>query len=430
MSVLDKLGRTITYLFGDPRRNSLEHRVFNTISLLFGIANLGGSLNFIDFDQYPAFLFLAHLVSGVAFLVFYYLSRVQSIYRVLYWPFLFLITAFLSISILRDAGSMGGSHYYMIMAVLVGTILARRIGQVLLAFLLFTALTAGLFFIEIFHPEMVSPYPGSNDERLMELGGQFIFMMLFTAVIVEILVRNLNQERRKSDGLLLNILPESIAEELKANDRVAPSHYDGASVLFTDFVGFTRIAENLSPQDLISELDGCFRLFDQIMREHNIEEIKTIGDAYMAEGGIPEPNPTHAVDAVLAALEIQRSMDRLKQEKKSQGEDFWELRLGIHSGPLIAGVIGEKKFAYDVWGDTVNTASRLESSGEKGRVNISGATYQMVQQFFQCEFRGKIPAKNKGDIDMYFVTGILPQLSEKEDGITPNARFMSRYWAL
>ena len=427
--ILSSLNRIIATLVGDARHNSLEHRVFNTISLLFGIANLGGSLNFIDFEQYPAFLFLAHLISGGLFLFFYYLSRKRNIYRSLYWPFLFLITAFLSISILRDAGSMGGSHYYMIMAVLVGTILARKIWQVLLAFVLFTALTAALFFIEINHPDLVVPYPGSNEERLMELASQFIFMMLFTTVIVEILVRNLNLERRKSDGLLLNILPETIAEELKQHDRVEPEHYDGASVLFTDFVGFTRIAERLSPAGLIDELDACFRLFDQIMRDHNLEKIKTIGDAYMAVGGIPAANQTHAVDAVLAALEIQRCMERLKREKSERGEDFWELRLGIHSGPLVAGVIGEKKFAYDVWGDTVNTASRLESSGEKGRVNISGTTYHAVQQFFQCEFRGNIPAKNKGEIEMYFVTGILPHLAEA-DGITPNDRFRNRYATL
>ena len=149
----------------------------------------------------------------------------------------------------------------------------------------------------------------------------------------------------------------------------------------------------------------------------------------MAVGGIPAANQTHAVDAVLAALEIQRCMERLKREKSERGEDFWELRLGIHSGPLVAGVIGEKKFAYDVWGDTVNTASRLESSGEKGRVNISGTTYHAVQQFFQCEFRGNIPAKNKGEIEMYFVTGILPHLAEA-DGITPNDRFRNRYATL
>ncbi|MCR9142810.1 MAG: adenylate/guanylate cyclase domain-containing protein [bacterium] len=427
--MFQKAGQIIAFLFGDARRNSLEHRVFNTISLLFGIANLGGSLNFIDFAQYPVFLFLAHLVSGALFLVFYYLSRFLNIYRVLYWPFLLLISGFLTISILRDAGSQGGSHYYMIMAVLVGTILARRIGQVLLAFVMFTLLTAGLFYIEIYDPEMIVPYPGTNEERLMELASQFIFMMIFTAVIVEILVRNLNQERGKSDALLLNILPESIAEELKRNDRVAPLHYDGATVLFTDFVGFTRIAEQLSPQELIEELDNCFRLFDQIMRKHNLEKIKTIGDAYMAVAGIPEANPTHAVDAVLAALQIQRCMEQLKNEKLAQGRDFWELRLGIHSGPLVAGVIGEKKFAYDVWGDTVNTASRLESSGEKARVNISGVTYHKVQEFFQCEFRGNVHAKNKGDIEMYFVTGILPHLAEA-DGVTPNERFQSRYWAL
>jgi class 3 adenylate cyclase len=240
-----------------------------------------------------------------------------------------------------------------------------------------------------------------------------------------VLTRNLNQERAKSDSLLLNILPASIADELKTKDAVSPRHYQSASVLFTDFVGFTQIAEGMSPEELIAELDACFSRFDAIARKHNLEKIKTIGESYMAVGGVPAANRSHAVDSVLAALEVQRFMIELAEKKKKQNQPCWQLRLGIHTGPLVAGVIGREKFAYDVWGDTVNTASRLESSGVAGRINISGTTYEQVKGFFDCEYRGKVSAKHKGEIDMYFVNGIQPSLSHNAG--EPNQRFVGRY---
>ena len=419
------LSNLVYRLVGDPRLHSMEHRLFSTITLLFGIANLGGSLNYIDFDAYPVFLFAAHVFVGSVFIVFYFLSRVKSFYWSLYWPFVLMMIAFLYLSMTRDGGSKGGTHYYLILTAVVAVILGRDVWSMVLSALMVAAAGGALFYMEIFHPEMIMPFPGSEEERLMELASQFIFVMLFTSFIVEILSRNLEQERRKSDRLLLNVLPESVAGELKKTDRVEPRHYDGATVLFTDFVGFTRIAEGLTPQALIEELDDCFRMFDQIMREHNMEKIKTIGDAYMAVGGIPAANRTHAVDAVLAGMEIQALMARLKREKSAKGADFWELRLGLHSGELVAGVSGEEKFAYDVWGDTVNTASRLESSGERGHVNISGWTYELVKDFFDCEHRGQIQAKNKGALDMYFVHGIRSDL-RGPDG-KPNDRFRARY---
>ncbi len=422
------LANLVYTLVGDPKRHSLEHRLFSTITLLFGFANLGGSLNYLDFDMYPVLLFVVHVVVGLIYLAFYYLSRVRSFYRALYWPLVVLMACFLFLSVVRDGASLGGTHYYLILATVVSTILARRIWEMVVAALLISAVTAFMFYIEIFEPEMITKYPGTEQERLTDLASQFIFIMFFTSLIVEVLSRNLDQERHKSERLLLNVLPESVADELKRTDRVQPRHYDGATVLFTDFVGFTRIAEGLTPQQLIEELDNCFRLFDQIMRDHNMEKIKTIGDAYMAVGGIPEANQSHAVDAVLAGLEIQRCMQGLAKAKSEAGQDFWELRLGIHSGELVAGVIGEEKFAYDVWGDTVNTASRLESTGERGRVNISGETYERVKTFFTCEHRGRIEAKNKGDIEMFFVTGIRPELRD-EDG-KPNDRFRAQYWKI
>jgi adenylate cyclase len=218
-------------------------------------------------------------------------------------------------------------------------------------------------------------------------------------------------EKERSDRLLLNILPFETAEELKIKGSATPKHYDMVSVLFTDFKGFTTIAEKLTAQELVEELNQCFVAFDHIIDKYNLEKIKTIGDAYMCAGGIPAANATNPVDIVSAALEIREFMDRLKIERESQGKDYWELRIGIHTGPVVAGVVGKNKFAYDIWGDAVNTASRMESSGIPGQVNISGSTFEYIREHFVCTHRGKIQAKNKGEIDMYIVEKANHQLN-------------------
>jgi class 3 adenylate cyclase len=170
-------------------------------------------------------------------------------------------------------------------------------------------------------------------------------------------------------------------------------------VLFCDFVSFTQIAEQLSPEQLVSRLDAYFRSFDEIASRNNVEKIKTIGDAYMAAGGLPVANTSNPVDVVTTGLEI---LEHVKQVQ----DPLFHVRIGIHSGPLVAGIVGIKKFAYDIWGDTVNLASRMESSGETGKVNISEATFELVKHAFNCIYRGKIDAKKKGMINMYFVEGL------------------------
>ncbi len=233
----------------------------------------------------------------------------------------------------------------------------------------------------------------------------------------------IHAEKEKSDKLLLNILPSDIAEELKTNGRSQVRNYDMASVLFTDFKGFTSIASVTDPADIVKDLDTCFAAFDRIIEQFGLEKIKTIGDAYMCVGGIPTDNKTNAIDAVLAALAIREFMTEFRTEKVMRGEQAWELRLGINTGPLIAGVIGTKKFAYDVWGDTVNTASRMESNGVVNEISISQKTFDLINDFFVCEYHGKIQAKGKGEIDMYLVKSILPDLSEDYEGAKPNQRF-------
>lgn len=217
----------------------------------------------------------------------------------------------------------------------------------------------------------------------------------------------ISKARKRSDELLLNILPEEVAEELKEKGSAAAKQFNEVTVMFTDFKDFTKISEKLPPTELVAEIHFCFKAFDSIISTHNIEKIKTIGDSYMCAGGLPVISKTHASDVVNAALEIQKFMNNHFQQIKSEGKEPFEIRIGIHTGPVVAGIVGVKKFAYDIWGDTVNIASRMESSGEAGKVNISGSTYELVKNKFNCTHRGKIQAKNKGEIDMYFVENIL-----------------------
>ena len=243
------------------------------------------------------------------------------------------------------------------------------------------------------------------------------------------LYSQLEQERRRSDSLLLNTLPEKIADELKQTGKVKPVYHESASILFTDFKDFTKLAEQLTPQELVDELDYCFSYFDTVVETHNLEKLKTIGDSYMGVAGIPASTSTHAIDAVLAALQIRAFMEWRRYEKTLKNQPYWEIRIGIHSGPLLAGVIGKKKFTYDVWGDAVNIASRMESASLPGCINISQSTFELVRDFFDCEYRGKIEAKNKGFVDMYFVKGIKPHFALDSLGMLPNDEFQSLYLA-
>ncbi len=231
-------------------------------------------------------------------------------------------------------------------------------------------------------------------------------------------------EKEKTEALLANVLPKNTADEIMAKGKATKIKYNFVTVLFSDIQGFTKIAEEMNPEFLIDELDKFFFHFDTVVEKYGIEKIKTIGDAYMCAGGIPEKNRTNPVEVILAALEMRTYMNRLKETSEMEGMKYWDIRVGIHTGTVVAGVVGHKKLSYDIWGDTVNTASRMESSGEAGKINISGTTFEFVKEFFDCEYRGKMPVKYKGELEMYFVNGIVSGLCEK-DG-SPNRKFIVR----
>ncbi len=230
-------------------------------------------------------------------------------------------------------------------------------------------------------------------------------------------------EKRVSESLLLNILPAEVADELRAKGLVSPKYFEDVTILFTDFVGFTLSTEKLAVEELVEMLHDYFTAFDQIVARYGLEKMKTIGDSYMCISGLPVRNPAHPVDMVMAAFEMLHAVqERSRAERPVQ----WQVRIGIHTGPVIAGVVGINKFAFDIWGDTVNYSSRMESSGEANRINLSERTYSRVKDFFACQHRGKVVTKEKRELDMYFANGILPGLVNGSSEIPPPA-FVRRY---
>ncbi|MDH4090806.1 MAG: response regulator [Cyclobacteriaceae bacterium] len=213
----------------------------------------------------------------------------------------------------------------------------------------------------------------------------------------------IEKAKAQSDSLLLNILPDEIAEELKKFGKSYARKHEQVSVLFADIKGFTAIAEILTPVKLVMQLDEVFGAFDNIIAKYGMEKIKTIGDAYMCASGLPQADNENAYKAVRAALDMQQFVKEFGSANKIQNLPVFEVRIGIHTGPLVAGVVGSKKFAYDIWGDAVNLASQMEQHGEPGKVNISADTFALVKDYFACTDRGKIVTKSKGDVEMYFV---------------------------
>jgi class 3 adenylate cyclase len=260
----------------------------------------------------------------------------------------------------------------------------------------------------------------ANDELLalktMNMGGQDYLVkgkldrtLLIRSVLYAIerhqLREQLQLEKEKSDSLLRNILPQSIADELKENGGVKARYYEDVSVMFVDFANFTKLSSDMNPEELVAELHTCFSAFDEITERFQLEKIKTIGDAYMLAGGVPKANSSAVKNTIEAAFEILKFIEKRYTEKQAEGKPYWKARVGIHNGPVVAGVVGSKKFTYDIWGNTVNVAARIESKGEAGRVNVSETVYNRVKDDSSYTFtnRGKIEAKGVGEVQMWFV---------------------------
>jgi len=233
-------------------------------------------------------------------------------------------------------------------------------------------------------------------------------------------------EKAESDRLLLNILPPSIAAELKASERVRPRFFDSATVIFIDFSDFSRLVETMEPANVIDQLDQHFTKFDDITATHRLEKLKTIGDAYLAVGGVPEPNRSHPLDASLCALQVLDHVTKLNRQREKLRLRAWQVRIGINTGPVIAGVVGKHKFTYDIWGDTVNVAERIEAAGLPGRISIAESTWQHIKARFETDARGAVEVKHKRLVNMFYLNRVKPEFASDSAGIIPNDRFWNQ----
>jgi class 3 adenylate cyclase len=236
-------------------------------------------------------------------------------------------------------------------------------------------------------------------------------------------LENLDRQKKESDRLLLNILPETVANELVSEGSVEPMYFEDITVVTTDFVGFTSLTERQSADELVTALHQHFTAFDLCVQRYRLEKLKTVGDAYLYMAGIPKRVPSHPVDAVLAAFEI---IESLRHAQPSDPGLKWEIRVGVHTGPVIAGVVGIHKFAFDIWGDTINLCDRLQKTGAPGRINVSDRTYLRIKDFFECEPRGRVTLPDGRNMEMYFVNGVLPKLRARQGNAAPPA-FVKRY---
>ncbi len=287
----------------------------------------------------------------------------------------------------------------------------------------------GTFCVVDFHPRELSI---EQAEAMRRLSHQVVSQFELRRSVLELerrmaelaeARREAERQRERSDRLLLNILPRAVADELRANEQVVPRYHESVTIMFADFEGFSRLTEQIEPKSLIEQLDQFFSAFDAIAERHRLEKLKTIGDAYMCVGGLPEPNRTHDVDTCLAALSFIEFMRRTNLQRDKLHLPRWDLRIGIHSGPVMAGVVGRSKFIYDVWGNAVNIAARLEAAGGTGRINVSDAVQRRVRPLMEFEPRGAVEVKNKAPISMHFLTRIKPEFSRDAEGLRPNEGF-------
>jgi adenylate cyclase len=391
------LAKLLTNIIGSSRVFSLEQRIHNTISIVIGVLSFP-MLILLTFLDLRLLHILSILFCGFVNLAFYYLSRFRRRTFALVPLLVLLIT--LSIIWIYGYGLNGFVHLFLLGLAVPTAILLRGI-QRTLGLLLIVATVLSLTLYDINHSDQFLVFD-TPSQKYVDFGVNFVMLFVILSLVTTTVLNSLDEERSKSDGLLLNILPAQIAFELKEYGSSKPKRYDSVTVVFSDFVGFSRTCQNLSAEEILQELDVCFSAFDNVTERYSLHRLKTIGDSYMLVGGMPAENANHPASCTHAALEMAEFVHARKAHFDSLAKPYWDIRVGVHTGPVVAGVIGKQKFAYDIWGETVNMASRMESHSLPGRVNISHATYEQVRDKFNCEFRGVQEIKKLDSVQMYF----------------------------
>lgn len=416
----DRLAHIIQYFIPDNSDKSAEGQRRAKLTVVIFIIVAYFNINYITISaliDYPSGILsqLPLLVLSIIALIAYK----REVNPSLIFPIYFITCSIsITISIMNSGGFLSVVFPWLTSTPIVALMVWSKRGSLLsLGFvLLIQIIVFYLYFNDFPFNNEIKPSVAKWFYFTCELG--FLLILYWIAIvfenaknsalnILELKNQEIELEQKKSERLLLNILPEEVAKELKDKGHAEAKLFNSSTVLFIDFVGFSNIAESMTPKELVDEIDYCFRNFDRIIEKFEIEKIKTVGDAYIIASGLPKTNPDHAEIIAEAALEMHIFMMQYQDERKKEKREYFDYRMGISSGSVVAGIVGSNKFAYDIWGDTVNTAARMEQYSETNRINISKTTYDLINTCpkFQFEYRGKIEAKNKGLLDMYFLSG-------------------------
>jgi adenylate cyclase len=387
----------IDKIIGKSGLFTFEHRLFNSLMFISIIIFLTSFIiNFIVlFSKTNYITLLMLLVFTVLSYIIYYLSRFKN--KMYALPMILISLLLLNYLWIIEGGSKGSISINYIFLIIFSTLLLSKI-QKYFVFIMIILSFCVLFSVEYFFTEIIV-IRNSPLIRFISFVISTFIMITIIQLFMNIIVNAYRNQKEKSDSLMHNLLPKKIISELLETGSSKPRKYQDVTVLFTDFAGFTAISSKETPETVISELNDIYTAFDHIAQKHYCERIKTIGDAYLCVCGLPEPNPNHAINIANCALKFR---DYLIQ-RNLKSEIQWIARIGIHSGDVVAGIVGTDKYIYDVFGDTINTASRMEQLSENMKITISNATFQLVQKSFQTHSRGKLPVKGKGELELYFL---------------------------
>jgi len=390
--------RLIRKLKASVQTDELDRRIYNIfllVVILFTPLSIVGNI----IQGLHIIAIISPVILMLIIIILYYLSiRMDLMYK-FFFCFAFLV--FIAVQwIYNGGGSSGGMQYFFIWTFIIATILLRG-GKLIIYVILNCIILLGLLFYEHFDGSLVVQYQDKT-ARLIDIILSASFTFILASFMIKMIYTEIDKERRISEKLLLNILPKKVIKELKEKGITSPEIFRNVTVLFSDIVGFTDISTKLPVDILIAELNDIFTTFDVIIEEHSCERIKTIGDAYLAVCGLPENNANHCKNIVNAATEMIQYIEN----RNSENSIKWQIRIGIHTGNVIGSVVGIKKYIYDVFGDTVNTASRLENLSEPMKINISTEVMKELSDSYTYEDRGIIEVKGKHDMKMYFVSPV------------------------